>query len=464
MVDQMAARTSTLWGGACETPALAGLARRGVLYDRAYTPHPLCVPARIATWSAAWSHKTGQRTNESRMPPDQDTALHVWKEAGYTTALIGKNHCFDRVAFDPLFDVWCEITHTGIPDGAATKGMDWPRPEAMIAEAHRVRRAMPDTGGPVSHAVTDFPLTDYSTALVADQTVRFLERHGSDPFAAWISVPDPHSPYEVPEAYARLFPPELIDLPPSPPDEFTGAPERNRVIAALLRWPEERCDGLRRVVAAYLAMIRFIDDQIAVILAGLDRLGLRESTLIVFCSDHGDFAGEHGMMGKGGLFYDCLTRVPLLIHGSGLDRPGARVGAPVSLLDVLPTVLALQRLRPIRGADGQPLPGATATAPRARVFSEYGDGAPLFGTAALRSSGAPGGHAGILATLIAREHEGLRAMVVEDGWKCVHDPMGDGDELYHLDADPWELINLVGQDAHADRHVALRRRIEEWRA
>lgn len=74
------------------------------------------------------------------MPPDRDTALHAWKEAGYRTALIGKNHCFDRIASEPLFDVWCEITHTGIPEGARTKGIDWVRPQAAIAQAHSVRQ------------------------------------------------------------------------------------------------------------------------------------------------------------------------------------------------------------------------------------------------------------------------------------------------------------------------------------
>lgn len=462
MADQLAARALQLYGGACETPALAALAQRGLLFERTYTPHPLCVPARIATWTACWSHRTGQQTNQSCLPAAADTALNVWKEAGYTTALIGKNHCFDPAASGSLFDVWCEITHTGIPEGARTRGLPWPRPGASIAEAHRVRQAMPDTGGPVSHAVTDFPLADYSTAVVAAQTVRFLERFGAAPFAAWISIPDPHSPYEVPVSYARRFDPAAIELPPSPEDEFAEAPERNRVIAELLRWPQESRDGLKVVVATYFAMIRFIDDQIATVLASLDRLGLRDRTIVVFCADHGDFAGEHGMMGKGGVFYDCLTRVPLIVDGPGLASRGRRVGDPVSLIDVLPSVLHLQGLRPIADADGRLLPGATGAPPRAQVFSEYGRGARAFTLCELMASGPVRGHAGVLATLIAREHEGRRAMIFDGRWKCIHDPMGDLDELYDLENDPFELINLARDAEQSTRLISMRAEILAW--
>lgn len=462
MVDQMAARTARLWGGMCDTPNLDKLAQRGILYERAYCAHPLCVPSRISTWTASWSHNTNAQTNQDTVPANRDTALHIWRDAGYRTALIGKNHCFDRSEYEDLFDVWCEITHTGIPEGARTKGMEWPRSEDQIAATHAIRRSMPDTGGPVAHAVTDFPLEEYSTALVCAQTVRFMEQSAGQPFAAWVSIPDPHSPYEVPEQYARLFDPDTIELTPAPEDEFDGAPERNRLLAELLRWPQEKRDGLREVVATYLAMIRFIDDQLGVVMDALDRLGLADNTLVAFCSDHGDFAGEHAMMGKGGAFYDCLTHVPLVLAGPGWPC-GMSVSDPVSLIDLLPTILEAQGLRPIRQADGQPLPIASNHPPRNRIFAEYGRGAPLFGLEEMQRRNVPPGHAGILATLVEREHEGRRAMVVEGAWKAVHDPMGDVDELYDLENDPFELTNLAEDPEQAARLADLKAKLKEWR-
>jgi arylsulfatase A-like enzyme len=462
MVDQMTARAAQLYGQALKTPNLERLAQRGLLYERAYCAHPLCVPSRISTWTASYSHSTGAQTNEDKVPKGRDTAFHVWREAGYRTGLIGKNHCFDRVSTDHIFDVWCEISHWGIPEGARTKGLDWPRSNDQIAAANAVRRDMPDSGGPVSVAVTGFPVEDYATALVCEQTIRFLQSCDERPFAAWVSIPDPHGPYEVPEAYARLIDPDAVELPPSPEAEFDDAPERNRILAHFLRWPDEERDGLRTAVARYLAMIAFIDDQLGRILDELDRLELTDTTIVAFCSDHGDFAGEHAMMGKGGAFYDCLTRVPLVLAGPGFAE-SRKVADPVSLIDLVPTILSAQGLRSITSSDGRPLPAASDQPPRAHVFAEYGRGAPLLTEADVMSRNLPAGHEGILATLEKREHEGQRSMVVEGSWKAVHDPMGDRDELYDLNADPFELTNLARSPRHAARMARLRASIVDWR-
>jgi arylsulfatase A-like enzyme len=466
MVDQMKAAASHLYGNTqCVTPNLEALAKTGIRYDRAYTPHPLCVPARIAFWTSRWSHNTGCRTNEAPMPALWHPFM-AWKEAGYATALIGKNHCFDFARDEEFFDVWCEVSHRGLSgDKHQTphqKGMRWPRPTEAIYAAHRVRLAMPMTGALAEHAVTDFPLADYSTSLVATQAAAFIEAHRDRPFAMWISFPDPHDPYEAPAEYARLFPPESIGLPPSPPDEFATAPERNRVLAEILRWRPGEAEALKRVVAVYYAMIRFIDDELARITATLDRCGLRDDTIVIFTSDHGDFAGEHRMMEKGGVFYDCLTRVPLVMSWPGLPA-GSTVDAPVSLIDIVPTLLHLQGLVPPPEIDGRPLPGATDAPARAATFAEYGCGAPAFRMRDLKARNVARGNPGLIATLLEREYEGLRAMVCDGRWKFVHDPTGDDDELYDLESDPWELRNLSADPHHHARCRSLGAMLDAWR-
>jgi arylsulfatase A-like enzyme len=321
MVDQMKAMASHLYGNSqCPTPHLERLARRGVLYHRAYTPHPLCVPARISMWSARYSHRTGCQTNETKMPADLWHAFRHWSAAGFITAMIGKDHCFKDGSERTLFDVWCEISHWGLPGRGEAVGMDWVRPEEAIDAAHATRRKMPRTSGPVPHAVTDYPVADYSTSLVGAQTIRFLETHRGKPFVAWVSLPDPHPPFEAPAAYTRHYPAAAIALPPSPEHEFDEAPERNRVLAEILRWNPDDTDLLREAVAVYYAMIRFVDDQVGRIVGALDRLGLAENTIVAFVADHGDFGGEHRMMSKGGVFYDCLTRIPMMLCGPGVRR------------------------------------------------------------------------------------------------------------------------------------------------
>ena len=144
MCDQMKATASHLYGNTfCETPSLERLAKRGVLYEHAVTPHPLCVPARISTWTSQWPHSHGGRRNQTLMPADAVHAFKIWKQEGFHTGLIGKNHCFEAESDLALFDTWCQISHGGLTQGEATKGMDWFRSIGQINAGHRVRKNMP---------------------------------------------------------------------------------------------------------------------------------------------------------------------------------------------------------------------------------------------------------------------------------------------------------------------------------
>ena len=107
MTDQQRATASHLYGNSfCETPSMARLADDGVLFENAFTPHPLCVPARVSLWTSQFPHAHGCRRNETLMPAGAPHAFRLWKEAGYTTGLIGKNHCFEQEEDLRLFDVW----------------------------------------------------------------------------------------------------------------------------------------------------------------------------------------------------------------------------------------------------------------------------------------------------------------------------------------------------------------------
>ena len=463
MTDQQKATTSHLYGNSfCETPALEQLAQEGVIYQNAYTPHPLCMPARVSLWTGQWPHSHGGRRNETPMPAGAQHAFQIWKDAGLHTALIGKNHCFTRAEDLALFDTWCEIAHGGLPADRTTKGMAWFRPEAAIDAAHAVRRNMPVLNPKFSTAVSDFPLDDYSTGLVTGQTVRFLEEHRDDPFALWVSYPDPHEPYECPRQYFEMMR-DVVQLPPQREDEFdASAPERNRVLYEVLNWRDEAEEQVLDLLAAYYGMVRFIDDGLAQIMQTLERLGLREKTIVVFCSDHGDFSGEHGMQCKGGVFYDCLTHVPLVVSWPGHLPVGEQDASMVNLVDIVPTLLQLQGLEVPRSMHGQPLPTVTDAPARAATFSEYGAGGPPFRMADLAPLPKPWGRKSLIDTLRWREAEGRRKMVRTQRWKYVHDPMGDLDELYDLEADPWELTNVAAQPQYADVIGEMRGLLADW--
>lgn len=463
MSDQMKATASHLYGSAfCQTPSLERMANEGVLFEHAVTPHPLCVPCRVSFWTSQFPHSHGGRRNQTLMPGDAVHAFKLWNAAGYRCGLIGKNHCFEQQSDLDLFDVWCEISHGGLPRDAATKGMDWFRPIESIRAAHAVRRNMPEISPQFSHAVSDFPLEDYSTGLVAGQTVRFLERFGDDPFALWVSIPDPHTPYECPERYAIA--PDDVVMPPWRADEYTDgtAPERNRVLHAMLGIEDDPIEHVKGCVGVYHGMVRFLDDGVGQILDALDRLHLRDNTIVIFCSDHGDFSGEHAQVSKGGAFYDCLTRVPLIASWPGHIPQGAVDASCVNLIDIVPTVLQLQGLDIPRSMHGKGLPTVTDAAPRDAAFSEYGAGGPEFTIADLERIEKPWGHRAIRRSLQWREAEGRRKMVRTTAWKYVHDPMGDRDELYDLVNDPWELHNVATNPDHRDVIADLQRRLAAW--
>jgi arylsulfatase A-like enzyme len=464
MTDQQKATASHLYGNTfCETPSMARLAEEGVLFEQAFTPHPLCVPARVSLWTGQYPHTHGARRNQTFMPAEASHAFRIWKEAGYCTGLIGKNHCFERQEDLALFDVWCEISHGGLPRDSETKGMSWFRPIEAIQAAHALRRTMTPQNPRFAYATSDYLLDDCSTGLVAGQTVRFLEQHRDEPFALWVSFPDPHEPWVAPERYAAMYPPEQIQLPPWREGEFDErAPERNRVLHEMLGVAEDPLADVYGLLGVYYGMVRFVDDGLGQIVGALERLGLRERTIVVFCSDHGDFMGEHGMQCKGGVFYDCLTRIPLVVSWPGQIPMGRHEQSMANLIDVVPTLLQLQGLSVPRSMHGQGLPTVTDVPPRDATFSEYGAGGPPFRMADLAELPRPWGRRALIQSLQWREAEGRRKMVRTRAWKYVHDPMGDRDELYDLKQDPWELDNVVDDPANRDVVAEMRLRLLHW--
>ena len=497
-----------------EAPSLERMAREGVTYRHAVTPHALCVPARVSMLTGRYAHSTGARRNETLMPSGQLHAFRIWKELGYTTGLIGKNHCFIEQDDLDLLDVRCEMSHSGLSrnnykgEVAGTQGMDWVVPEEIIKEAHSTRSDMPEQSRSFGYAVTDHPIEGYSNTALTIQTNAFIDRFGmpSDdperrPFALLLSYPDPHHPLEAPRKYAEMVPPESVVMPPQRADEYTDGtvPTRNRQLHDMLGISEDDPEHVRNAMSVYLAMTRHLDDGIGGVLDHLEKTGLRDDTIVVFTADHGDFNGEHDMLGKGGVFWDALVRVPMIVSWPAGGVPcGIEDDSMGNTIDLLPTILQLSGVadfnsppmcdegdeiaRPgprvlcnadspvinsesLRRIQGRPLPTATDSPPRNAAFSEYGTGgAPL--TDESLNELMNQGHVGrdlLMETLWIREAEGRRRMVRTKDWKYVTDPQGDDlDELYDLNNDPWELKNVANDSANASVTSELRALLLKW--
>ncbi|CAA9236798.1 MAG: Arylsulfatase [uncultured Chloroflexi bacterium] len=481
MTDQQKATSLGLYGNPdVRTPALESLAAGGLLYRRAYTPHPLCVPARASFWTGRYPHQHGSRSNELLLREGEEHAARALHAAGYALALIGKNHCF-RPADLGLFEHTYSAGHTG-PHGAET--------DPGVAQARDFFRRH-DFRPRTSAYPIDYPREQCASWLIADRVIGLLEARASgdieQPLCTWMSLPDPHPPYAAPEPYASSFDPASLTLPPWSEGELDHKPERQRLFHALSRFGDATEVDFRRALAMYYAQVAFADDCLGRVLAALDRLDLRRDTIVVFTSDHGDYAGEHRMMTKSGAMYDCLTRVPLVVSWPGTLPEGEMRDDLVSTMDVMPTLLQLAGV-PAPPAltpgvfQAYALPGAVDGFVRDAVFAEYGAGGPFLTMEAVTgrigeslpvgpdNSGGPGSEgmsAGTrprqaLPVLRARECEGRPKMVRMGRWKYVYDPGDPVEELYDLDADPWELANLAGLPEHAETRRAMRDRLLDW--
>jgi arylsulfatase len=514
-----------------ETPSLERLASEGVRFEYGITPHPLCVPARVSMMTGRYAHSTGARRNETLMPPGELHAFRIWKELGYTTGLIGKNHCFIQHSDLDTLDVRLELSHRGLSQGdylgedSSTKGMDWVVPKNVITESHSSRYKISGGSGGGNYVVSDHDLAGYSSSAIPTQVESFIERAAAGdvfdgsgttgeqthPFAIEVSFPDPHSPNEVAKKYADLVPPSSISLPPTREGEFddSTSPERNRVLYEMLNLDGKSEEDIRNIVSTYLAMTRFVDDGIGRILDKLDELGIRDNTIIVFTADHGDFAGEHNMFGKGGVYYDSLVRVPYIVSWPGGGVPQGEVDdSPVSTIDLLPTILQLsgvadfstsptqepgQDFPPagpkmladinseiitsenMRRIQGKPLPTVTDAPARIAAFSEYGTGGPAFTMEMLNNLPVKSGSEAVMGSLWAREAEGRRKMVRTQDWKYVTDLSTSGDsvtlggstafaedELYDLVNDPWELTNVAQTADNVGVISKMRSLLVDW--
>ncbi|HEX2517207.1 MAG TPA: sulfatase-like hydrolase/transferase [Chloroflexota bacterium] len=416
------------------TPHLDRLAREGVVFERAYTPAPLCVPMRAALMSGQWPATLGVLDNSQWFPAGTGgvegagrDGVPVWPEAvtgaGYRTAGIGKMHF---TPWDARLGFVERIT------AEDKRQYFWPDDYEKFLRANGIAKHHP-TGLPgyfetLQASVFPHPRRFHVDAYVGDQAADWIARYGGagqPPFAAWVSFPGPHDPYDPPQEMAAMYDEAPIPEPiPAPAGAGAARGQGGVRQSPLYQLDLSRAtaEHYRRWRAHYYANISLIDEGIGKILGALEESGALERTLIVFTSDHGDALGDHGLAYKSA-FYEPIARVPLLVRGPGVT-PGGRCPALISTLDLVPLFYRTCGLEPppvVQGIDPTPLLRDPFAPGRAFVFSEL---------------------------------QG-RTMVRDERFKYVH--YRDREcELYDLQADPTEERNLAPDPAHTGELARLR--------
>ena len=415
----------------------------------------------MALWTGRWPHLTRSMENSVFLQPGETHLLQLLRERGYRTGLVGKNHCFSDEDLATYFDTYFPVSHNGPADD---------RGDPEIAAGKQFIRTLGGPGGKAyACGVSPHPVEKHGTWLIGNEAERFIRQAAQDeeqPFCAWVSIADPHTPYQISEPYASRYPAASLELPPHEPAGFPGKPEWFRLFAELMGATganEVTDDHLKEVLSIYYGMIALIDDVVGRLLAALEETGQREDTIVLFTADHGDYMTEHRLVRKGASMADALTRIPFLLSYPARIAAGQTSESMVSLLDIFPTLCSLMELPLPPGRSGQPLHLAVkGAAEREMVFSEHGTARGAVSRQAIdarlermAAAGRPHTAPWQLAA------NGQKKMVRTKGWKYVWHA-GREEELYDLRADPHELVNLAAVAEHRGRIGDFRARLLEW--
>ncbi len=357
------------------TPHLDALAVEGVRFSRVSCQGPLCMPARASFLTERYVRDHGVYTNWAEVPSDHPTYLHAMQAAGYHTTMLGKAHLTrdDDLQVAHVDDLaphlhargFTEVIETGdkFTTGIASRYTDHLRDRGLLAryERHIADRSYHGEGERGTNATkrvpmwdatpTPLPLSDYIDTWHGDAAVRWIEtRTSAQPFLLFVGFPGPHDPWDAPaEAVERHGP-----VHPTPP-RSTVRPSLDhlgaygRLVRGMLQMSDtdtmtdEAIAGMRR---AYFANVSVIDDAVGRIVAALGDRGILDDTWVVYTSDHGEMAGDHGLMSKC-LLYEPAVRVPLIVRPPGGCAPRV-VDDLIEHLDVPATI------RAVAGAPGPP--------------------------------------------------------------------------------------------------------------
>ena len=448
MTDQQRADVSAREGFPLDTtPYIDALARRGTWFDKAYTTMPACAPARVSLLTGRYPNATRVRTNHNIEDATYTRDLFdVMRENGYATALCGKNH---SNLTDDRVDHTLHLGHGG------GRGEDRTRQE------HDFDNWLRGLNHRASMEATPFPEECQCPHRAVADAIDWVRGLDGDPFFLWLSFPEPHNPYQVPEPYFSMFPPD--DLPPTLSDEgalphkgFKFEWTRHIGEVAFSDYGEQ----IPRARANYFGMLRLIDDQVRRFGEFLEAEGIAEDTLVVFVSDHGDFVGEYGLMRKGPELPDALTRIPMQFTGPGVVAGAEAHPAHVSIADIMPTLCEAIGVAVPDGVQGRslwPLLTGADYPPDEfdSAYAEHGFGGLHYTQDEPQDPTADGLTPGVaFDCLNAWTQSGAMRMLRKGDWKIVMDMDGRG-QLYNLRDDPAELVDLYGHPEHVAKQAEL---------
>jgi arylsulfatase A-like enzyme len=439
------------------TPNLDRLAQEGVRFSRAYSQYPICGPSRASFMSGLYPETNGILKNidkpgsyrvETPALADHPSMAGFFRENGYYTARVSK------------------IFHMGVPGGIerGDPGGDDPDswdyaynvmgPETLShGELELLSPGNLHYGGNFSRMIlpneqketqADYLAVNQALAILENRTTKAVSGAKSKgklkpgaPFFLGVGLVRPHVPFIAPQYCYEPHPDEEMEVPTFVINE--NVPEEALTRQNHKKWKMNETQK-QKTISGYMASVRFMDEQVGRLLDGLDRLGIRDETIVVFISDHGYNLGEHDCWSKLSL-WEGSVRVPMIIsHPDHQELGGKVVEKVVELIDLYPTLAEFGGL-----SDTQPgiLQGES--------LAGYIDAARE-----------PENHEFAYTVLRGGKSASLRT----ERWRYTRwseDAEAVNEELYDHQTDPEEHVNLVGDEGHVDTLEMLRNKFEDTR-
>ncbi len=356
------------------TPHLDQLAASGVRFARHYCNQPVCTPSRQSLLTGQMPSAAGVTTLRTSLDPAKPTLAKQFKGAGYRTAVFGKMH-LNRPSAPGLYGFDEMMTEQDIAKAWNAQ----PVKRELPAGVRRKPRWQPfKDPARIWLNAEKLPFPRYYEEMrgtfTANRAIDWLTRHKDDaePFALWVSFPEPHSPYDFPIDAKDQFDPASFEVPKVGPEDGPQIPLIFRDLS-----PAEK----QGIAAAYYTSVSCLDRNIGDVLKALDKLGLADNTCVVYLADHGYCIGQHGRFEKH-CGYEPALRVPLIVRYPDRIRKGAVVNDFTEHVDVSATITDLMGLDPLPVQHGQSLrpylEGRKPRAPRRRFFSQYLENEEVF--------------------------------------------------------------------------------------
>lgn len=408
--EHNAAMTGCFGHTMVQTPSIDALAQRGTRFTSAYTPSPICVPARASLATGRPVFEIGAWDNSHPYRGEPKSWAHRVRENGRNVVSIGKLHYRNEID-DTGFT--CQIAPMHVVDGVGNV-------RGILRDPTLGGKRRSKIAEDIGPGESGYIRYDRNTVNEACRWLHEEARSSQKPWVLSVSLVCPHFPLIAPPQFYDLYDPYKVPLPQKPASGHPWMHELRK-----MRNDEDFFDeaSKRVAIASYFALCTFMDDNIGKVLSALDQSGARDETLVIYTSDHGENLGNRELWGKNNMYEDSV-RIPLVLSGPGVPE-GKVCNTCVSLLDIYPTILAAADVPrndsdPAYGADLR-LIAVAADDPERAIFSEYHATGPRSGV----------------------------SMVRKGRYKYIH-YVGYPPELFDLAEDPSELRNLAPVSDHQE--------------